>query len=69
MEYLTVEPLKGNIKNILVMIDFLPSLPLGIQLENKQQQQEDILNEFIVHYGLPRKLYSDQGENFCTNIK
>lgn len=70
MDYLTVEPSKGNIQNILVMTDHFTKITIEVPTRNQTARTtaDAIFNEFIVHYGLPRKLHSDQGANFCSNI-
>lgn len=70
MDYLTVEPSKGNIQNILVMTDHFTKFTIAVPTRNQTARTtaDAIFNEFIVHYGLPRKLHSDQGANFCSNI-
>lgn len=59
MDYLTVEPSKGNIQNILVMTDHFTKFTIAVPTRNQTARTtaEAIFNEFIVHYGLPRKLH------------
>lgn len=70
MDYLTVEPSKGNIQNILVMTDHCTKFTIAASTRNQTARTtaEAIFNEVIVHYGLPRNFHSDQGANFCSNI-
>ena len=70
MDYMTLEPSKGNIQNILVLTDHFTKYAIAIPTRNQTAKTtaDAIFNNFIVNYGLPQKLHSDQGANFCSNI-
>ena len=70
MDYLTLEPSKGGIQNILVITDHFTKFSIAVPTKNQTARTtaEAIFNHFIVHYGIPEKLHSDQGTNFCSNI-
>lgn len=70
MDYLTLEPSKGGIQNILVITDHFTRYSIAVPTKNQTAKTtaEAIYNHFIVHYGIPAKLHSDQGTNFCSNI-
>ena len=55
LDYLQIEPSKGNIENVLIVADQLPTAKL-------------LWNNFIVHYGFSTKIISDQGHNFESEL-
>ena len=70
LDYLQIEPSKGNIENVLIVTDHFtryaqanPSKILTALATAKL-----LWNNFIVHYGFPNKIISDQGCNFECEI-
>ena len=58
MDYLSLEPSKRNIENVLVITD-----------QTTAQATARILwDNFICHYGFPEKFISDQGRNFESDL-
>jgi hypothetical protein len=66
MDYLTLEMSKGGYQNILVITDHYTRYAQAIPTKNQNAKTtaEVLLNEFIVHYGFPKRLHSDQGAQF-----
>jgi len=70
MDYLTVDPCKGNIHNVLVVTDHFTKYAIAIATRNQTAKTtaEALLDNFILHYGIPTKIHSDQGANFESEI-
>lgn len=70
MDFMTLEPSKGNIQNILVLTDHFTKYAVAVPTKNQTAKTtaDAIFNHFVVHYGLPQRLHSDQGANFCSKI-
>lgn len=66
MDFLTLELSKGGIENILVITDHFTKLALAIPTRNQTAKTtaEAFFEHFIVHYGIPIRIHSDQGGNF-----
>ena len=70
MDYLTLEPSKGGIGNILVVTDHFTKFAMAIPTKNQTAKTtaEAFYNNFIIHYGIPTRIHADQGANFESNI-
>ena len=70
MDYLTLEFSKGGIQNILVITDHFTKFSIAVPTKSQTARvtAEAIFNNFVLFYGIPEKLHSDQGQNFCSNI-
>lgn len=70
IDYLTLEPSKGGIQNILVITDHFTKYAQAIPTRNQTARTtaEALFNNFILHYGIPSKLHSDQGAQFESNV-
>lgn len=55
LDYLTLEPCKGGINNILVITDHYTRFTMAIPTKNQTAKTtvESLFNNFIIHYGLP----------------
>jgi transposase InsO family protein len=70
MDYLTLEMSKGGYQNILVLTDHFTKYAVAIPTKNQTAKTtaEALFNSFIVHYGFPKRIHSDQGANFESNM-
>ena len=66
MDYLSLEPSKGNIENVLVITDHFTryALVYSSKTQTAEAKARILWDNFICHYGFPEKLISDQGRNF-----
>ena len=70
MDYLSLEPSKGNIENVLVITDHFTRYALAYpsKTQTAQATARILWNNFICHYGFPEKFISDQGRNFESDL-
>ena len=70
MDYLTLETSKGGFENILVVTDHFTKYSLAYPTRNQTAKMtaQVLYNNFIVHYGFPARLHSDQGRNFESKV-
>ena len=70
LDYLQIEPSKSNIENVLIVTD--PFTRYAQAYPSKTQTAlataRPLWNNFIVHYGFPTKIISDQGCNFESEL-
>ncbi|XP_052002413.1 uncharacterized protein LOC127657592 [Xyrauchen texanus] len=66
MDFLSVEPDSSNTKDILVITDHFTKYAVAIPTRNQKAQTvaKCLWDQFLVHYGFPEKLHSDQGPDF-----
>ena len=70
MDYLSLEPSKGNIENVLVITDHFTRYALAYpsKTQTAQATARILWDKFICHYGFPEKFISDQGRNFESDL-
>ena len=70
MDYLSLEPSKGNIENVLVITDHFTRYALAYpsKTQTAQATARILWDNFICHYGSPEKFISDQGRNFESDL-
>lgn len=70
MDFLSVEPDRSNTKDILVMTDHFTKYAIAIPTPNQKAQTvaRCLWDNFMVHYGIPERLHSDQGPDFESRI-
>ena len=70
MDYLTLEPSKGNIENVLVITDHFTryALAYASKTQTAQATARILWDNFICHYGFPEQFISDQGRNFESDL-
>ena len=70
IDFLTLESSKGGFQHILVITDHFTRFAQAIPTRNMTAKTtaDALLNGFIVHYGIPKKIHSDQGANFESRL-
>ena len=70
MDFLTLETSKGNYQHILVITDHFTRFVMAIPTRNQLARTvaDAFYNNFILHYGIPERIHSDQGANFQSTI-
>ena len=70
IDYLSLEPFKGNIENALVITDHFTRYALAYPSKTQAAQATSriLWHNFICHYGFPEKFISDQGRNFESDL-
>ena len=70
MDYLSLEPSKGNIENVLVITDHFTRYALAYpsKTQTAQTPARILWDNFICHYRFPEKFISDQGRNFESDL-
>ena len=70
INYLCLEPGKGKEENVLVVMDHftLYAQAYITQSQMAMAMAEVLWDNFIIHYGLPEKILSDQGKNFESEL-
>lgn len=66
VDFLSLEPDQSNTKDILVLTDHFTKYAVAIPTRNQKAQTvaKCLWENFLVHYGFPEKLMSDQGLDF-----
>ncbi len=66
MDFLSLEPDQSNTKDILVITDHFTKYAVAVPTRNQKAQTvaRCLWDHFLVHYGFPEKLHSDQGTDF-----
>ena len=70
MDYLSLEPSKGNIENVLVITDHFTRYALAYpsKTQTAQATARILWDNFICHYGFPEKFIFDKGRNFESDL-
>ena len=70
LDYLTLEPSKGNIENVLVITDHFTryALAYASKTQTAQATARILWDNFICHYGFPEQFISDQGRNLESDL-
>ncbi len=66
IDFLSLEPDRTNTKDILVITDYFTKYAVAIPTSNQKAKTvaKCLWENFIVHYGVPERLHSDQGPDF-----
>ena len=70
MDFLTLETSKGGYHHVLVITDHYTRYAQAVPTKNMSAKTtaDALFNGFIVHYGFPLRLHSDQGANFEGHV-
>ena len=70
MDYLKIEPSKGNVENVLIITDHFTRYTQAFLSKSQTASATAKLlwNNFILHYGFPSKIITDQGRNFESEL-
>ena len=70
LDYLKIEPSKGNIENVLIVTDHFTRYAQAFPSKSQTVLATAKLmwNNFILHYGFPSKIITDQGRNFESKL-
>ncbi len=66
MDFLSLEPDNRNTRDILVITDFFTKYAVAVPTPNQKARTvaKCLWENFVVHYGFPERLHSDQGPDF-----
>jgi len=70
MDFLSLEPDSSGTKDILVITDHFTKFAVAIPTPNQKARTvaRCLWDNFIVHYGFPERLHSDQGPDFESHM-
>ena len=69
LDYLCLEPCKGQVENVLVITDHFTRYAQAFPTKSQTAKvTAKVLWHFICHYGFPEKFISDQGRNFESQL-
>ena len=70
LDFLCLEPGKGQEENVLVITDHFTRYAQAYvtRTQMAQTMAKTLWDKFIVHYGLPKKILTDQGCNFESQL-
>jgi transposase InsO family protein len=70
IDFLTLEHSKGGHHNILVITEHFTRFAQAISTRNQTAKTtaQTLFDSFIVHYGIPQQIHSDQGANFESKV-
>ena len=70
LDYLSLERSKGGIENVLVITDHFSRYAQAYPTTNQTAKTtaKVLFDQFIVQYGFPARIHSDQGKTFESNL-
>ena len=70
LDFLCLEPGKGQEENVLVITDHFTRYTQAYVTRTQMapMMAKTLWDKFIVHYGLPKKILTDQGRNFKSQL-
>ena len=70
MDFLTLDNSKGGYGKILAITDHFTKFAVAVPTRNElaKTTADALYNHFIVPYGFPRRIHTDQGPNFESKL-
>lgn len=70
MDFLSIEPDTSNTKDVLVITDHFTKFAVAIPTANQKAKTvaRCLMDNFIVYYGIPERLHTDQGPDFESKL-
>lgn len=70
MDFLSLEPNTSNTKDVLVLTDHFTKFALGFPTPNQKARTvaKCLWENFIIYYGIPERLHTDQGPDFESKL-
>ena len=70
IDYLKLDPCKGNIEDVLVITDHFTRYAQAYWCKNQNAQTvaRKLWENFVLHYGFPTTILSDQGKQFDGRV-
>jgi len=70
VDFLSLEKCKGGFENILVLTDHFSRYAQAFPTRNQTARTtaKILFENFVVHYGFPSRIHSDQGPNFESHL-
>ena len=70
LDYLKIEPSKGNIENVLVITDHFTGYAQAFssKAQTALATVKLLSNNFILHYGFPSKIITEQSRSFKSDF-
>jgi len=70
MDFLSLETSKGGYENILVITDHFTRYAMAVPTKNQTAKTtaDAFFHNFVVHYGIPQRIHTDQGRNFESRL-
>jgi transposase InsO family protein len=70
IDFLSLERSKGGFENVLVITDLFTRYAQAFPTKNQTAKTTArvLFEQFIVHYGFPSRIHSDQGANFESSL-
>lgn len=70
MDFLSIEPDSSNTGNVLVITDHYTRYAQAFPTKDQKASTvaKVLMEKYFVHYGLPKRMHSDQGRNFESRL-